>query len=359
MSVGTPSKGRGRGRAGEDFEKMLGKRTLHWQNNAMIDLFNFLKDFLRNETDVIAAFVMGIIVAAAFLSYVLYWLFSKFYSKKITELEAESKNAKEGLADLRDRLGHAEKEKDDFKKKSKDRKAKIEEHEEEISKLNDHANNAIQAAEDHKRNEEKATRSYQEALKQGGAKDTKFGQLAAKYNKLGAVAMSLKKQVTALNTQAKLFEKLQDQLWDLPVEKEKIAPFRHLKKNSAVIIALTNLKGGVGKTTLTANIAATYCRQMDKRVLVIDLDFQASLTGLCLSADLFDERKIGVDDVFQEPIRRFRETRIQQHGPNARAQNARAIAERKPSERGGTIQGELAHESRRFGPPLRPSLGPA
>src|ERR1035438_10327765 len=204
----------------------------------MIDLFNFLKDFLRNETDVIAAFVMGLIVAAAFLSYVLYWLIGKLYSKKITELEAESKNAKESLAELGDKLAHTENEKDDLKKKSKIRKAKIEEQEKELSKLKEIANNAIQAAEDHKRNEEKATQSYQEAQNQVGAKDVKFGHLAAKYNKLGAVAMSLKKQVTALNTQAKLFEKLQHQLWDLPIDKEKIAPFRPLKKTNAVIIAL-------------------------------------------------------------------------------------------------------------------------
>src|SRR5207244_474093 len=83
--------------------------------------------------------------------------------------------------------------------------------------------------------------------------------------------------------------------------KAKIPPFRPLTNKSAVIIALTNLKGGVGKTTLTANIAATYCRQMDKRVLVVDLDFQSSLTGLCMTADLFDERKIGVDELFKNP----------------------------------------------------------
>jgi chromosome partitioning protein len=50
---------------------------------------------------------------------------------------------------------------------------------------------------------------------------------------------------------------------------------------------------------LTANIAATYCRQLNKRVLVIDLDFQASLAGLCLPAERFDKRKVGVEDILK------------------------------------------------------------
>jgi chromosome partitioning protein len=65
-----------------------------------------------------------------------------------------------------------------------------------------------------------------------------------------------------------------------------------------------NLKGGVGKTTLTANIAITYSRHMNKRVLAVDLDFQASLTNLCLPADRFAELQLGngrlIDNVFKD-----------------------------------------------------------
>lgn len=60
--------------------------------------------------------------------------------------------------------------------------------------------------------------------------------------------------------------------------------FRPLKPDRAPIIALVNLKGGVGKTTLTANLGATLWTH-GQRTLLVDLDNQGSLTQLCLFAE--------------------------------------------------------------------------
>jgi cellulose biosynthesis protein BcsQ len=52
-------------------------------------------------------------------------------------------------------------------------------------------------------------------------------------------------------------------------------------KRRTPIIAVLNLKGGVGKTTVTANLGAAL-DGMGYRVLMLDLDLQGSLTGLFL-----------------------------------------------------------------------------
>ena len=50
------------------------------------------------------------------------------------------------------------------------------------------------------------------------------------------------------------------------------------KKTMGTVISTVNMKGGVGKTTLTVNIATCLAKHHQKRVLVLDLDSQISAT---------------------------------------------------------------------------------
>jgi len=60
-------------------------------------------------------------------------------------------------------------------------------------------------------------------------------------------------------------------------------PFVAANERQTRFISVVNLKGGVGKTTLTANVGVSLSRR-GHRVLLVDLDFQSSPTRLCTAS---------------------------------------------------------------------------
>lgn len=67
-------------------------------------------------------------------------------------------------------------------------------------------------------------------------------------------------------------------------------------------ISIINFKGGVGKTTLTFNVACGLVRYHQAKVLLVDTDHQSSLSILCLGARHWEQavqNKYTIDRVFQ------------------------------------------------------------
>jgi cellulose biosynthesis protein BcsQ len=64
-------------------------------------------------------------------------------------------------------------------------------------------------------------------------------------------------------------------------------------QQSIPILLIANLKGGVGKTTIAANLAAYFETRRNERVLAIDLDHQGSLSSMLLPEPLNREERAG------------------------------------------------------------------
>jgi len=100
----------------------------------------------------------------------------------------------------------------------------------------------------------------------------------------------LVRQVAELSEQVQRLADFDGRVWERPPT-AVVPEFRPLERRQVPIIALANLKGGVGKTTLTANLGAILAKQ-NHRVLLLDLDYQGSLTSLCLDgAEIHEIRR--------------------------------------------------------------------
>jgi cellulose biosynthesis protein BcsQ len=80
--------------------------------------------------------------------------------------------------------------------------------------------------------------------------------------------------------------------------------FRPLAERQRAIIAMSALKGGVGKTTLTAHLAGAFARA-GYRVLLVDLDLQGSLSGMMLPPEELHRRvkeKLMMQDFFMKAM---------------------------------------------------------
>lgn len=70
--------------------------------------------------------------------------------------------------------------------------------------------------------------------------------------------------------------------------------FVHRDKRKTRFVTFLNLKGGVGKTTIVANLAAAYATGVlgtKLRILAVDLDYQGTLSNLCVDQQFLSDRR--------------------------------------------------------------------
>lgn len=121
--------------------------------------------------------------------------------------------------------------------------------------------------------------------------ETKEKKLAQEQERLASLTADIEARTKNLTLREESVGKLrtailgsEEELWRLyPPNRPDDFNALMVEMNPPVFI-VANLKGGVSKTTICSNLAAHYGRRLSKRVLVVDLDHQGSLSNLLLSS---------------------------------------------------------------------------
>ncbi len=131
---------------------------------------------------------------------------------------------------------------------------------------------------------------YDQCKKEYDAEKQRVAQLAGDQGEAEKAIIDLRAELDQrqqaldkIERRTKQALKLEGNLWSAKALQAR-PKFRPLSERNRPIISVLNLKGGVGKTTVTAQLGLALAK-MGYRVLLVDLDFQGSLTQMFLPVE--------------------------------------------------------------------------
>lgn len=203
--------------------------------------------------------LLAVIAVVSAIAAGIWQVLRYLHAKRSRDLKQQNQSLRGTLKAKLDEL-------DKLKEERLPRKAEFEEVRQRLKEVETHADHlrvALARSEDTAATREHILGELQNSLSQLN------GELSEYDRKLRATANRVRRAL-----------KLEGLIWEEKVL--RTAPrFRPLSERRSPFISVLNLKGGVGKTTVTANLGAMFAA-MGYRALLVDLDLQGSLTGLFL-----------------------------------------------------------------------------
>jgi cellulose biosynthesis protein BcsQ len=247
------------------------------------DLWRLLTDWLRQNPEIVAAFLLGILATVTLLIYSWFWL--RKPSSRDTELalrfrneelERETSQLRQQNADLRLELRQLQQSYTQARSETASLRERLQASLREVQQLHQQlvcAQTALEQSRQRELQDREIIRALSEELE--GARESQQQYLDA-LHQVKTERDSLRQRLEARQS----LEQFDGRIWQRqPVENSPA--FVPLTRRRMRILAMVNLKGGVGKTTLAAYLGAALC-EMGLRVLLVDLDYQGSLSALCL-----------------------------------------------------------------------------
>jgi cellulose biosynthesis protein BcsQ len=248
-------------------------------------LFRFFRELLQRDAEVVAAFLVGVTLTGVVVWFVRRWIVRPIANAEAAALKTRLRDRENELEHERTTIGVPKNLLAEREQQLRDTRGQAD------AKIAD-----LSAA---------CEREGSARAELASANADLHGRLDAQKDREKVIVREAKqhiyrhkkrseeyqRQLESLVQQVREVTDLQGKIWERPATVPP-PPFRPLAEGGCPIVAVANLKGGVGKTSLTANFAATLWRR-GKRVLVIDLDNQASLTHLCLPPGKAQELRAG------------------------------------------------------------------
>lgn len=158
---------------------------------------------------------------------------------------------------------------------------------------------AVEGRESAFRERERALRELSEREAENRARQR---ELADAQRELAVLKQGVDGEKSKLNELLKTLRGNDAGLWTTFPKAVPFADFdSRIGRRKPLIITVANNKGGVSKTTIVGNLLAYFDKQLELRVLVIDLDYQGSLsTMLRAEQDNADTRKSGVNALLEK-----------------------------------------------------------